>query len=194
MSAATAQLAVANFDAAGLAETLEGVVKQGALSSAGNAVGEPSEVAQFHLHRDKIWRRPWRVWCGRPRCQKTPLAKSCNLGAGALGLGWLSTWFLSGTLEDLLALGLAAAVAYVSVVSLKMPFGSPRDLFAMQCTVQFSRCASPPPRPTCLWSIVVSCGSTDLSALVATGFLCSCSCLLCCLANAHDRSSFAMCR
>jgi hypothetical protein len=36
--------------------------------------------------------------------------------AGALGAGWLSTWFLAGTLEDLLALGLAAAVAYVSVV------------------------------------------------------------------------------
>jgi hypothetical protein len=39
-----------------------------------------------------------------------------TVATGALGLGWLSTWFLSGTLEDLLALGLAAAVAYVSVV------------------------------------------------------------------------------
>jgi hypothetical protein len=36
---ASAKLAVANFDAQGLAGTLEGVVRQAALSSAGNAVG-----------------------------------------------------------------------------------------------------------------------------------------------------------
>ena len=39
---ASAQLAVADFDAKGLAETLEGVVRQSALSSAGKAVGMPT--------------------------------------------------------------------------------------------------------------------------------------------------------
>lgn len=39
MPSASAKLAVANFDAQGLAGTLEGVVRQAALSSAGNAVG-----------------------------------------------------------------------------------------------------------------------------------------------------------
>jgi hypothetical protein len=41
---ASAKLAVANFDAQGLAGTLEGVVRGAALSSAGNAVGKLSAV------------------------------------------------------------------------------------------------------------------------------------------------------
>ena len=45
MPSASAKLAVANFDAQGLAGTLEGVVRGAALSSAGNAVGELSSRA-----------------------------------------------------------------------------------------------------------------------------------------------------
>jgi hypothetical protein len=49
---ASAKLAVANFDAQGLAGTLEGVVRQAALSSAGNAVGAiHSACACCALHR-----------------------------------------------------------------------------------------------------------------------------------------------
>lgn len=57
-----------------------------------------------------------------------------DCATGALGLGWLSTWFLSGTLEDLLALGLAAAVAYVSVVNLPLKRREAKDRLHELCS------------------------------------------------------------
>lgn len=44
---------------------------------------------------------------------------TCAL-AGAGGLGVVATWFLPTTLEDLLALALAASVGYASILNLPL--------------------------------------------------------------------------
>ena len=43
-----------------------------------------------------------------------------HYGAGAGGLGVVATWFLPSTLEDLLALALAGAVGYASILNLPL--------------------------------------------------------------------------
>ena len=70
------------------------------------------------------------------------VAPSCFSFLGALGLGWLSTWFLAGTLEDLLALGLAAAVAYVSVVNLPLKRREAKDRLRQLCSAFVGVCCA----------------------------------------------------
>lgn len=85
MPSASAKLAVANFDAQGLAGTLEGVVRQAALSSAGNAVGAiQSACAQGSL-------RMLHTAChGVRRAAHTPpracMARVCMQSTG--GVSW----------------------------------------------------------------------------------------------------------
>lgn len=78
------------------------------------------------------WRN-WRPWCNKRR-SAAPVTQPDSSHAGALGLGWLSTWFLNGTLEDLLALGLAVAVAYVSVVNLPLKRREAKDRLRELCS------------------------------------------------------------
>ena len=46
--------------------------------------------------------------------------KLCAAAAGAGGFGVVATWFLPSTLEDFLALALAGAVGYVSILNLPL--------------------------------------------------------------------------
>ncbi len=56
----------------------------------------------------------------------------------------MSTFFLNGTLEDLLALGLGASVAYVSVVNLPLQRREARDRLRELCDTFVQ---APPPTP-----------------------------------------------
>ena len=69
--AASAKLAVANFDAQGLAGTLEDVVRQAALSSAGNAVGALLSACAWHcctycMQHRLFWEVPCCMRCHEP--------------------------------------------------------------------------------------------------------------------------------